>query len=282
MVIDDKGAVVRELGTSTGGFAWSEDSQKLYFAAAGDAIDPKLFDRREGWRSATASPTTQAGGGGAPWSASCARPDDAAVRPACTVLHMALSPDQNWLAVMTFDDDDDDDRSQVENNTRLDVFVYSIASRRLYPLATTCSPAMCFTGPDRLAFTEPDLGPEGGSMRTGHLVEVVLDDKSEQLERKPRLEVMPSCTPWIRAIGEPSASGGEMLVICRQATVVPALDPDREPPFNLYRFTPRRRRDLRDRGGRRAAVHPQPRRQAQSSTRKSPAAPTAKKPTATS
>ena len=60
---------------------------------------------------------------------------------------MLLSPDQKWLAMVC----------DTPADSVFAVYVYSIAEKKLYELSDFAGFGLCFTGPNRLAYIEPEL-----------------------------------------------------------------------------------------------------------------------------
>ncbi|CAN5410717.1 hypothetical protein BH10PLA1_BH10PLA1_21250 [soil metagenome] len=205
-VIDAAGKIAAELGDSTGGYAWSGDSKTLYYATPLKTADvatpvdvrwqqplPSIhFEGEENKVPESAYPTknppafvelqTFAGG------KSTSLLKFAAGKP----LHMALSPDQQWLALVC----------ETAVNDTYAVYAYHLPAKKLYLISDFAGLAMCYTGPSRLAYVEPDrLGDKADAM-TGRVVEIMLDAAQKELVRVPLMDVVPSQTPWIVAIGD--------------------------------------------------------------------------------
>jgi hypothetical protein len=201
MLIDDAGKVLANLGPSTGGFAWSNDSKRLYFATVGCNADAKTeFETRLNWLNTTnADDAPPDGDDNDKKGLTVSAYQDGKTTPLFWLgrghaSHMILSPDQNWLAlVYTI-------RAGSEDSFAL--CVYSIASRTLYPLSVGCTRGICFTGPRRLAFVEAGDIRGGRSSGVGQLVEVTLADSPDKLERQALLAVLMQFTSWLQAAGE--------------------------------------------------------------------------------
>lgn len=201
MVIDSEGKPLAMLGKSSGGAAWSADSSRLYVATVGNRppqmpaveVSPKWLnavEERENleldveqgdqvqmvsvWSEGHLAPLATLGGR--------------------VVLHMKLSPDGEWLAIMTLRDDKKKDRNEL--------WALSLLSRRLYPISFGAAKGMAFTGPRRLAFVEPNHLVEGKPSELGSLVEVVLDEQETELKREPLAFTLMLTTSWIEAAGE--------------------------------------------------------------------------------
>jgi hypothetical protein len=197
-VIDAQGNVIARLAPAVGGFAWSSDSKKLYFVS----IVPKPQNLaptpiQRGWANVP---------GEQPIAAT--QPEDnkeesvivnlwdgSRITPLFNVPRgvpytMALSPDQNYLALIMND----------EKWSAL--YVYGIAAKKLSLLSFQCGKTACFTGPRRLAFVEPTSMVQDQPADIGQLVEVNLDDQAEKLERARLLLVFTKFTPWLQPLGD--------------------------------------------------------------------------------
>ena len=252
-VLDEKGAIVAKLGPATGGLAWSADSKRLYFSSVQTApTGAKPFEIREGWANAadalppeaTTRPSKEL-----PKAADPQQPgeekdeavisvwEDGAARPlfwleSTTIWHLRLSPDQKWLALMTYHERHDD-------NTRDQTIIYafSLDSHRLYPLSVAdmdkekyCK-GMCFTGPSRLAFVEPIEVVNGVSSEIGTIAEVELDVKAEKLERRTAAVVLRRLVAWMEPAGEDILFTGVNVSLPMVAGDVENL-----PPHKLMRW----------------------------------------------
>ena len=157
---------------------------------------------------------------------------DGQVTPLCTVpagivWYMILSPDQNWLAVMGWQWKHDGKAERYE------ISVFSLSSKRLYPLSTACALGMAFTGPHRLAYLEADGTAPKLEDRTGKLLEVSLDETAATLERTTLLDVIPAQTPWLQPLGE------DLLLSAYPRTFPgkPTEELSDDTPFKLYHYS---------------------------------------------
>jgi hypothetical protein len=204
VLIDEQGKVVTELGTSTGGFVWSADSRRLYFATVGKRPQgDRPFEVGRVWTTAEPEPAANA--------------EEAKDADACLIInvlengqvtplfwldrhlawHLRLSPDGKWLALMSVrNPTGEGDKDQ------LFLYVFSLETEKLHLLSVACSKGMCFTGPNRLAFVEPNEVKGKLAAELGLLVEVDLDDKVEQLPRSVLALVLMPVTHWLEAAGE--------------------------------------------------------------------------------
>jgi len=203
-LIDATGKVGTSLGTVLGGFAWSADSKTLYYANNAELANP-IVVADDAWRSperpikasdaATTQPAVptsqpskfvdvQAFAGGKATSLVKFAGGDA--------LHMALSPDQNWLAIVC----------DTDAAATFAVYVLHIPDKHLYLLSDFAGFGLCFTGPNRLAYIEPDRFGDKADSLTGKVVEVTLNRAANKLDRAPLLDVLPGQTPYLAALGE--------------------------------------------------------------------------------
>jgi hypothetical protein len=255
-LLDQKGVVLRTLGNSTGGFAWSADSKSLYFAAAVDDLHTPPTPINLQWlgpadHSATQASvsTSQVGVAAtqtaASATASSAQPKSMTVvsvlfdgnakplfRVADTILwYLTLSPDGQWLAAMTGVDGD--------STGEMRLLVYSLKRGMLYEVSRYCGLGACFTGPRKLAFVEANDISDVGRL-TGHVVEVKLDDGSRTLPRQLLLNVWMAATAWM----EPS-DGGLIFTAAPNAFPSPVMprssdaDPEASdtPAYKLFHFS---------------------------------------------
>ncbi|MGE5610986.1 MAG: hypothetical protein ACM359_17180 [Bacillota bacterium] len=232
MIIDDQGAIVAKLGATTGGFAWSNDSKRLYFAV----VDPKSdtippFETRHNWLNVSEE------------QFSSKKNEDDKDKQETTVSlwengkttplfvleaqmpwMMALSPDQNWLALVT-------NTSEKDSVSRL--YAFSLPTKRLYAISLQCAKTACFTGPNRLAFVEANSVNDAKPSDTGMLTEVVLNDGAEHLDRQPLAIVLLPLTPWIQPLGQ------DILLTSFSFTFpgpIPQTDPEENAVFTLFRY----------------------------------------------
>ncbi len=202
-LIDAGGKIVTSLGTVLGGFAWSADSKTLYFASSSELADPVVAPDTA-WSSPErpiqppepAAPTTaptsrptkfvevQALAGGKATSLVKFAAGDA--------MHMALSPDQKWLAIVC----------DTDAAATFSVYILHLPDKHLYLLSGFAGFGMCFTGPNRLAYIEPDRIADKADNLTGKVVEVTLNAGAAKLDRTALFDVLPGETPYLAALGE--------------------------------------------------------------------------------
>jgi hypothetical protein len=241
-VIDKDGAVLEKLGASPGGFAWSGDGKRLYYASAFDeetnpkpvptVVDRDLFQ------------------GPVPPFEFKSRDNVVAIRvledrkprDICRLsgelIHVALSPDESWLAAMVMFNPDtseplEGDEEQ-DTGSWLDLYAISLRDGTVHLVAHVASFGMAFTGPDRLAYVEREPGKWTTSPISAKLVEASLKDAAGKAPRtKPfRNENVPL---WIRAQGEDF-----WLMALSMDAAKKAQEHDTEHdelPVTLYRFT---------------------------------------------
>jgi len=198
MMIDESGKVLANLGESSGGFAWSADSKRLYFTRSGRDTDTKIELKGE-WLNVSPEEIPAAENNEDNPFTICVYENNKAT-PLFTIdrgpaWYMAISPDQNWLAVAATA------VSGKEANINA-LYAYCIASKRVYPLSVGGPVGFCFTGPNRLAFIEPEKVKKDNSPGFGQLVEVQLVDKAEKPERHGLQVVIIFGASWLQAAGE--------------------------------------------------------------------------------
>jgi len=241
-VLDSDGAIKMPLGASNGGFAWSADSQILFFASA-DPIQATLPDTLDkSWPFPTAADL-------APTTAPASRPattgpstqeevpvatlmqytagklEPLASLGNCKVVYMLLSPDQNWLAILcTTDPMKGDD---------LRILTYHRPSHHLFTLATECGSAMAFTGPSSFAYCTTDQD-SSGIQQTGQIVESTLADVPTRPEAKELLTVIVKDVFWM----EKSAGDDDLLITAIGRTFpAPLSKSGANHRINLYHFS---------------------------------------------
>lgn len=243
-LIDADGNVLRPLGESIGGYAWSSDSKTLYFATITPGATPATPVHR-GWLPAFVSddPTTQPASNASPVTATVHRLSEADPAPLFSVagemvLHMQLSPDGQWLAVL----------SQARLQTRdrgFNLYVYSLRAHQLYVLASG-SFGMAFTSANHLAFVEPVLaGPERDAdapppkplaPSLGRLIELELKDQPQRPAEKHLLDVLCDRTGWLYACANPGERA-DLLFTAAPATFPGPPHEWDDPPLKLLHFT---------------------------------------------
>jgi hypothetical protein len=200
-LVDSTGKLGAPLGTVAGGMAWSADSKTLYYAMSAKLANP-IVKPDTIWQSMPEAPEPTS----APATAPASQPAkfvelEAFAKNKATALarfaagdalYMALSPDQKWLAIVC----------ETPVDTTFAVYVFNLPTKHLYLLSDFAGFGLCFTGPNRLAYIEPDRRSDKDDAMTGKVVEVTLDVKSPQLARTPLLDVIPSQTPFIQPLGE--------------------------------------------------------------------------------
>lgn len=213
-VVDQNGAVVARLGPSAGGFAWTDDSETLYFAAYREAAEAATrpvpaVEVRRNWlepdvpqtqpataASSPAEPIKKGAGVIGMWRGG--QVTELFSIPGKFAWYAALSPNQKWLALVTSEVDEQHSGSAYQ------LYAYALASERLYPLCDNCALGFCFTGPSRLAYAS------GGSatqpQRLGQVVEVVLDEESGEeqpaLARRALADVLYDNNAWMQPLGQ--------------------------------------------------------------------------------
>ncbi len=229
MVIDDKGSIVANLGQSIGGFAWSSDSKRLYFATMGCNPDAKAgFETIGAWLNAAEEEDDSPPDNDEKNGLTVSLWQDGKISTLFWidrgyVSHMALSPDQNWLALVSA-------TVKNKNNTPV-LYVYSISAKRLYPVCVGTSRGFCFTGPHRLAYIQPHDVHKGKPGDIGQLVEVDLVDQADNLDRRPLLEVLLPVTMWL-------GTAGDDILFTSVAFAFPAPPPaEDEVCYSLFRYS---------------------------------------------
>ncbi len=202
-LIDAGGKVVSTLGTVLGGFAWSADSKTLYYANNSDQAD-RIGALDLAWRSpdrpakqmlilpATTEPTSRPTKYVDVCSFADGKSTSLAKFAGGDAMHMALSPDQKWLAIVC----------DSEAAATFSVYVLHLPDKLLYLLSDFAGFGISFTGPNRLAYIEPDRLADKADNLTGKVVEVTLIAGAAKLERSPLFDVLPGETPYIAALGE--------------------------------------------------------------------------------
>ncbi|MCC7352103.1 MAG: PD40 domain-containing protein [Phycisphaerales bacterium] len=230
-IIDDQGNLLAELGQSLGGFAWSADGRKLFYTSL-ESSPPAVIDRS---MLDTDSPTTHpssapddsdnpkgfAGTTIAQYSDGHPRP--LFFLPRLKVIHLMLSPDQNWLAIIAY-------RDERSSDDRCELYAYSLCANRLYQVSDQCALAACFNAANHLVYIQPDE-EHGRPLPQGRMVEMALrDNPATAPQRNVLLEVLWSDTFWIQPLGE------DLLLTTRKASFPATTQPS---AATLFLFTPR-------------------------------------------
>lgn len=267
-LVEHTGRVIEQLGPSTGGYAWSGDGKRLYYATAlgADGDDENTDDRR------ATPPLTRVRhewfAGPKPPFELKAGSEVAEIRTATgsgrsRVIsrlngHAALaslSPDENWLAVMMMlepksgtgsaedgdggDDPnaakgDDVDGTKVDSSATIALYVVSLRSGRVHLLGYPAFLGMAFTAPGRLAYVERGPGLWNDPLSGSRLVEVAMGARRRTLKREqPYGDV--GAPLWLRPL-----PGGDLLILSVPAAEVQAASAQGGdgslPPATLYRF----------------------------------------------
>lgn len=193
-VIDADGAIqFQAVGEGTA--AWSADSRTAYFALSTDAVldaptRPTVYQTR--W--VDEPPAPQAEPGERLQAVVAYGPDG--LSPLFVidqpVMHLHLSPDQQWLAVLT---------SDAGSDGQMTLFAWHLPSKTLYLVQRKCGFATAFTGDHRLLYVKP-LDPNRPPHQPGDLVEITLDPTREQPERKTLVSIQAGPAMWVQPAGD--------------------------------------------------------------------------------
>jgi Tol biopolymer transport system component len=205
VVIDENGAIVAELGASTGGFAWSSDSKTLYFATQDKSTPATQSTTRPAEKFVIAS-----------WSEGKVTQLAQLPEEVKGVAYLLLSPDQNWLAIMG---------AKEENWIS---YILELKTQKLTLLADKCSHGMCFTGPNRVAIVTPDVNMPADS---GTLEEVVLNSEKKSWQTTPLLRVLTSQTNCIHPAGD------ELIFVTEPVSYPGTINNKLDCQCNLYQWT---------------------------------------------
>ncbi len=198
ILMDSSGKIFSRLGKSDGGMAWSKNSKTLYYVNA--VTDGEVATADPAWlisiaaeaNSATKPADPETDSHRAELKSVTNGKTTLLARFAGGVLHIALSPDENWLALCG---------EMGAADTGLSIYVYHLPTKHLYQLSNNAGTAMCFTGPNKLVIEEQDLRSSSPSAVPGRLVEVTLDAKAPPAAEN-LLSIIPSETAWTAAVGE--------------------------------------------------------------------------------
>ncbi len=224
-LLDSGGKVTGELGQTFGSFAWTTDSETVYFGgydnkAGGDGGGPIKNWSTDSDETAAHVTTDQY-----PPMALCRWHDGKAERLVSVgnrfVLFVDLSPDASWVSIVTFAKDPDE---------HPELFAYNTTSKKLYELSIHCTTAACFTGPNKLAYVEADREKQGISP-TGKIVEVTLDESAEHLDRVPLVDVLWDKTSYLQRTED-----GLLFTSMPRTFPVKSRSENDRPP-GLYHFT---------------------------------------------
>ncbi len=197
-LIDSTGKATAPLGSVLGGSVWTADSKTLYYVASTNPANP--VTAAVDWAGMSALHFKTRDGDAEPAPAD--RPKEAVEVLAFSggkstsvvkfgagrSQYLALSPDQHWLLAVC----------ATESTTGFAVFVCHLPSKHLYKLSDSAGFGLCFTGPNRLAYIDPDRRDK----QIGKVVEVTLNNKPEGPDRTPLMDVVPAETPWLAALGD--------------------------------------------------------------------------------
>lgn len=199
-VLDVNGKVQAELGATFGSFAWSRDSQTIYFGSY-DARPPATDGTIRRWLINTEdSPSAKAPPSEEYPPMALSRLRDGKVETLASIGHryvvfVQVSPDESWVAILAF-------AKETGRDGQSELFACSLASKKIYQISDDCGNGMCFTGPGRLAYVESDRAKGGAALPSGQIVEVKLDESAEQMERTPLVDVLLQRTTFIQPAEE--------------------------------------------------------------------------------
>lgn len=141
------------------------------------------------------------------------------------VVYLQLSPDQQWLAAVTYHEV----KTANEAQHWFGHYVYDLAAGRAHLLGWSGSWASAFTGPNRLAYVQPVPGvPVAGG--DGQLVQFELNSSNARHRKLRRDTVVPLPGPavWLRTVGD------DLWMICMQRKT--PGDSDDKDIASLYRL----------------------------------------------
>jgi len=226
-IIDAQGKILSELGPSLGGFAWSADGQNLYFTSLQPSepvyIDPSMLEVESAASLPASAPANThdqtAGTSVRRYTSKENKP--LFYLPGLKVLHLLLSPDQNWLAAVAF-------RDQGEGRAEyFELYAYSLRSGRLFCIANRCAMAVCFNAANHLVYVRSS----NKDNPIGQLVEMDWDKVSNTApQRTHLLDLLASDTFWVQPLGE------DLLLTTRKAAFPAASQSD---SITLFLFTPK-------------------------------------------
>ena len=229
VVVDEAGAILSQLGRSEGGFAWTVDSKTLYYATETDQADNVLdvdmkFRSEASAPAPTTAPSQPAKAQFVELSAWSNRKSTPLVKfRSDSVVYMILSPDQEWLALVSKHGED------------YAAYACHIPSKRVYLLSEPSGLPLCFTGKNRLAYIEPASNKPVMDFKTApaKVVEVVLDAKADKLPRVQLLDVIAGETFWF------APKGDDLLLTAVGRTVPgkPIVDDEMVANIKLFLWT---------------------------------------------
>jgi hypothetical protein len=196
-LIDPSGKVLTPLGLTFGSYDWSADSKTVYFGGyddnspASDGAIRKWMIDAEDAAAVNANPTDEF----APMALNRWR--DGKIEKLVSlrnrlVLFVHESPDQTWIAAVVFVKNSENDHGHAE------LFAFNTESKKLYELSDNCGFGACFTAPNKLAYVESGRDDKGSS--AGQIVEVVLDESAQRMQRNPLVEVLWQKTTDLKAV----------------------------------------------------------------------------------
>jgi dipeptidyl aminopeptidase/acylaminoacyl peptidase len=221
-LIDAGGKITGRLGPTFGSFAWSADSQTVYFGGY-DNTPPANDMAERDWLvdpQQPPPPITDAPEKEYPPMVLCAWHDGQMARLVSLgnryVVFVQLSPDQNWLAVTAAARDHGD-------QWRFELFVCNVASKKLHVISESCGMGACFSGPSRLAYCE---------RASGAIVEMELNESADHLDRTPVVDVLTDRTDCLAAV-----SDGMLFTTSARAFPAVSSKAAADRPPSLYRFS---------------------------------------------
>lgn len=229
-LIDPAGKVTADLGPTFGSFAWSKDSTTIFFGAYDNQPPGTDTSVRRWLVDAEDKPLSESPPSDDYPPMALMRWRDGNAEKLASIGHryvvfVQLSPDEQWLAAITF-------AREPGRDGQAELFVYSMASKKLYEVSDDCGNGLCFTGPGRLAYVESDRAKGGSALTTGQIVEVKLDDASEQIERTSLVDVLPNRTTYLQ-----STDDGLLFTTMPRAFPVRSSKENAERPPGLYHYT---------------------------------------------
>lgn len=233
LVFDEQGKILSTLDASGGGLAWSADSKRLYLAQqvekriAAPAVEVVNRMRHADDDSVAAATRPAAPDADEAQHAVIGVWQDGKFTPLFTpgnlvVSHLALSPDQNWLAIVALANEGKEAR----------LYAFSLSTRRLYLLTIGVNPEpLAFTGPNRLAYLEPLEINHSKPAAVGQIVEAELSDQAEQFQVEELAGVVMELTPWM------ADCGGDLLFTSARVTLPMATKNEEDTGKQLYRYS---------------------------------------------
>lgn len=195
--------------------AWSADSRSLYFTRRDAPGRPPALFR---------------------WSDGTTRSVAALGTAAADVMMVRTSPDGRWVAILCCPpgtiEKSTDGGSAKGAPAAMRLLAVHLPDGGVRPVSEAAGLGVCFTGPDRFAFSRADTDGRGQPIGTGRLIETSLAGPQPTTDPTPLADVLVGGAGAVEAVPD----GLLFLAAPRSFPAVPPADPGRD-GFTLFHCT---------------------------------------------